>query len=110
MTANPGQKIIVTWSPATFGLASGDVLVLHDGPNTGSPVLATYTSATPSTPIPAYQSTTGNSITFHFTSDATNNCRGWSASIAAYFFMQPGSFSLTCPDTYTFVDPQNAGS
>src|SRR5438045_2239168 len=32
MTANAGQKIVVTWIGGTFGIASGDFLFVYDGP------------------------------------------------------------------------------
>ncbi|HYV94917.1 MAG TPA: T9SS type A sorting domain-containing protein [Chitinophagales bacterium] len=109
MTANPGQKIVVSWAGGLFGLSTGDVLTVYDGPTTASPVLASYTNTI--NPIPAIiGQTSTNSITFLFTSDATNTCKGWQATVAAYYYMQPGSFSFSCPGTYTFLDPQNAGS
>jgi len=109
MTANAGQAIAVSWTSGTFGIASGDVLTVYDGPTTASPVLATYTTTT--NPIPAtIGATSANSITFHFTSNANSTCKGWEATITPYYYLQPGSFSFSCPGTYTFIDPQNAGS
>ncbi|HYV91453.1 MAG TPA: CUB domain-containing protein, partial [Chitinophagales bacterium] len=109
INANAGQRIVVTWSGGLFGLSTGDFLYVYDGPSTASPVLATYTNTT--NPIPAViGSTSTNSITFRFVSDATNTCKGWQATVAAYYFMQPGGFSFSCPGTYTFLDPQQPNS
>src|ERR1043165_609260 len=109
MTANPGQQIVVTWVGGTFGIAAGDFLYVYDGPTTASPLLATYTNTANPIP-PVIGATSSNSITFLFTSDASNTCKGWQATITPYYFMQPGSFSFSWPGTYTFLDPQNPSS
>lgn len=105
ITANPGQKIAVAFAPGTFGITLGDVLTIYDGPTNAFPVLASYTNT--ANPLPAtIGPATNNSMTFVFTSDGSNNCKGWQATIAAYYFMQPGSYTFSCPGTYTFLDPQ----
>jgi len=110
MTANAGQRIVVSWTGGLFGLSTGDVLTVYDGPTTASPVLATYTG-TVTNPIPAViVATSSNSITFRFISDATNTCKGWQATVASYYFMSNGSYSFSCPGTYQFVDYQQVGS
>ncbi|HYV95488.1 MAG TPA: CUB domain-containing protein [Chitinophagales bacterium] len=109
INANAGQRIVVTFTGGLFGLATGDFLRVYDGPTTASPLLATYTNTT--NPIPnIIGASTSNSLTFLFTSDATNTCKGWQATVAAYYYMQPGSFTFSCPGTYTFLDPQQPNS
>jgi len=109
ITANAGQQLVLTWTGGLFGITSGDTLRVYNGPTTASPLLATYTNTT--NPIPAtIGATSSNSITFRFTSDSSGNCKGWQSIIAAYYFMQSGSFTFSCPGTYTFVDPQNENS
>ena len=109
ITANTCQQIVVIWVAATFGIAAGDTLRVYNGPNTTYPVMAVYTNT--SIPIPAtLGATTSNSITFSFTSDSSDNCKGWQANVSAHYFMQQGNCNFSCSGTYTFIDPQNAQS
>ena len=51
-----------------------DVLTIHDGPNTGSPILAMLTGSIQ--PPPVFVATSG-CVTFHFTSDDNIVAAGW---------------------------------
>ncbi|MBV6405441.1 MAG: hypothetical protein GFGODING_02214 [Flavobacteriales bacterium] len=61
-----------------FQLGPGDVLNIYDGPNTGSPLLASGTGTSLAGTVVA--STTG-CLTFEFTSDAAGVALGWEAQI-----------------------------
>jgi hypothetical protein len=62
----------------TFNLSLGDVLYVHDGPSTASPVIATLSGSS----LPAPVQSTGNVLTFLFTSTPSANSIGWSATIS----------------------------
>jgi len=63
-----------------FQTESGsDFLYVYNGPNTAAPLIGTYTGGGS---LPLFYTTTGGSITFKFTSDASfNNFRGFAANI-----------------------------
>jgi hypothetical protein len=76
-TSSTGTCLILTFS-SFLTQAGNDILTIYDGPNTGSPVLGNFSGNT--SPGTIISST--SSITFKFTSNATNNKAGWSATIA----------------------------
>jgi hypothetical protein len=72
-----GQCITVTFT--AFNTENNwDFLYIYDGPNTGSPLIGTYTG-TPAVPFTITSSS--GSLTFRFTSDAVFNFAGWVATI-----------------------------
>jgi hypothetical protein len=74
--SNSGCGIRFTFT--TFNLSGGDILYVYDGPNTTSPLIATLTGST----LPAPVQSTGNVLTFLFTSTTSSNSLGWSANIS----------------------------
>ena len=75
--SNSGCGIRFTFN--SLSLSQNDFLTIFDGPNTSSPVLTTLTWTSS---IPAPLQSTGNVLTFRFTSNSTSNSPGWSASIS----------------------------
>lgn len=64
----------------TFGQfcteAGYDILTIHDGPNTASPVIGTFSGTITVPPVMA----TSGCITLHFVTDANVACTGWQAA------------------------------
>ncbi len=64
----------------TFGQfcteAGFDILTIHDGPNTASPVLGSFSGTITVPPVMA----TSGCLTLHFVSDANVSCTGWQAA------------------------------
>ncbi|MEN2993230.1 MAG: CUB domain-containing protein, partial [Bacteroidia bacterium] len=74
--APPGQRVYVVF--LSFNTeANFDFLRAYDGPNTGSPLIGTYSGTT----LPPTINSTGNSLTFNFTSDGSVVGSGWSAMV-----------------------------
>jgi hypothetical protein len=72
-----GQQIKFTFS--SFATEAGiDVLTVYNGPNTGSPLLGTYSGAA----LPPVLSSTNGCLTFVFTSNGTTTNTGWMAVIS----------------------------
>ena len=70
-----GNRLSVTFN--TFAVETCcDRLYIYDGPNTNYPLIGAYATS------PGTITSTGTSLTFRFTSDATNTATGWSASIS----------------------------
>src|SRR5574343_793164 len=75
-TAPAGMCLQFTWS--SFNTESGfDLLRVYDGPTTASPLIGTYAG----TALPPTIISSGGSITFRFTSDASIVYAGWAAVI-----------------------------
>ena len=70
----------VTLNFTSFNLENGfDFLRIYDGPNTGMPLIGTYTGTT----LPgSVSSTLTGCLTFEFTSDGSNTAPGWEAAIS----------------------------
>ncbi|MCA6362702.1 MAG: T9SS type A sorting domain-containing protein [Bacteroidetes bacterium] len=74
--SNSGCGIRFTFN--SFSLASGDILYVHDGPSIAAPIIATLTGST----LPAPVQSTGNVLTFRFTSNSSTVTTGWNATIS----------------------------
>lgn len=73
----PGNCVRITFS--AFQLESGfDYLSIYDGPNTGSPLVGTYTGTT----LPPVITSTTGCLTFRFTTDGSVTYTGWAATIS----------------------------
>ena len=69
------DSILMTFGP--FCTEAGfDILTIHDGPNTASPVLGTFSGTITVPPVMA----TSGCMTLHFVSDANVSCTGWQAA------------------------------
>lgn len=74
--SNSGCPVSVTFT--SFSTESSyDKLYVYDGPSLASPLIGTYSGIT----IPPSTTSTGNCLTFRFTSDASNINSGWIADI-----------------------------
>lgn len=70
--------LIITFT--SFALdVNFDFLYVYDGPTTASPLIGTYTAASPGT---ISSSTAGGCLTFKFTSDPSITAAGWAATIS----------------------------
>ncbi len=78
LCAPAGQYLTVNFTQ--FALESGfDFLNIYNGPNTGSPLLGTFSgSGLPG----SFTSTQGGCLTFNFTTDGSVVMAGWAASIS----------------------------
>src|ERR1051325_2391697 len=77
-SSNAAQSIIITFT--AFNVENSfDNLKVYNGPNTGSPLIGTYTGTT--SPGTVY-SAPGGCVTFNFKSDGSNNYLGWAATIS----------------------------
>ena len=76
--APPGQYLTMNFT--SFALESGfDFLNIYNGPNTGSPLLGSFSgSGLPG----SFTSTQGGCITINFTSDGSVTLAGWVAAIS----------------------------
>jgi hypothetical protein len=75
LMSNNGNRISITFS--SFALETCcDRLYIHDGPNSSYPLIGIYATN------PGTITSTGTSLTFHFTSDAGNVAAGWAASVS----------------------------
>lgn len=84
----PGQQIQVSFS--SFITENGwDDMIIYDGPNTGSPVIGTYTGNLGAFTV---TSTTG-CLTFDFFSDATTRRAGWAAVISCITPPSPATYT-----------------
>lgn len=85
--STPGQLIRLDFT--MFNTEAGfDFLEIHDGPTTGSPLIATYDGSVLPFSIIA-SSANGGCLTLHFTSDGVTNAPGFSAAISCVFPCQP---------------------
>ncbi len=66
----------ITWN--NFDLGVGDTLFVYDGCDLSSLLIATYTQ----TSFPPGIQSTGNCLTFRFTSDGTDEGAGWMAEVS----------------------------
>ena len=74
-----------------------DELVIYDGPNTGSPVIGTFSgTAGPGTVI---STATGGELTIEFTSDGSINDPGWEAAVSCVPPPPPPETISTTTDT-----------
>jgi len=60
-----------------FNVEANDYLYIYDGPNTTYPLIGIYSGST----VPGIIKSTGNSLTFNFSSDFSISYSGWVASI-----------------------------
>ncbi|MCS6895182.1 MAG: CUB domain-containing protein [Bacteroidia bacterium] len=74
--APAGQQVYVVFT-SFHTEANYDYLYAYDGPNTLSPLIGTYHGTT----LPPTINSTGNSLTFRFTSDGLITYSGWSAIV-----------------------------
>ncbi|MFN8712145.1 MAG: CUB domain-containing protein, partial [Bacteroidota bacterium] len=74
--SNSGCGIRFTFT--SFSLSGGDILYVYDGPSITSPLIATLTGST----LPAALQSSGNVLTFRFTSTSSSNSIGWAATIS----------------------------
>ena len=75
-TATSGDIQRITFS--SFSVESDfDFLYIYDGPNTSSPLLGTYTG----TSVPPVTTSSGQTLTLYFTSNAFNTSTGWAATL-----------------------------
>lgn len=88
----PGQQIQVSFSQ--FNIENvWDDMIIYDGPNTGSPVIGTYTGN-----VGAFTVTsTSGCLTFDFFSDATGTRVGWTGAISC--ITPPAPADYTHPTT-----------
>jgi N-acetyl-anhydromuramyl-L-alanine amidase AmpD len=75
-TIDPPGNSRVTVDFYSFGLGSGDVLYIIDGPDVTSPVIGAYTG----TNSPRRITSSGGAITFKFMSDGSDVAWGWRAN------------------------------
>ncbi|MBX7242026.1 MAG: HYR domain-containing protein [Bacteroidia bacterium] len=76
-SSTPGQQIFFTFTSFQTE-ASFDYLYIYNGPNTGSPLIGSYTGAT----SPGTVTSTTGCLTFVFTSDGSITNSGWTATIS----------------------------
>ena len=108
--SNAGNCVSLNFS--AFNLESGwDYMYIYDGPNTGSPMIGTYTGTT----SPGVVTSTTGCITINFTSDGSVVRPGWAATISCGVcpppstnYNNPGGTITTCSGT--FFDTGGAGS
>jgi hypothetical protein len=103
-----GQCITVTFTVLNTE-NNWDFLYIYDGPNTGSPLLGTYTGV-PAVPFTITSSS--GSLTFRFTSDGSVTAPGWTATIACttcQYIMNNNTVTLPCGSTYNFYDSGGPG-
>lgn len=97
-SSTPGQSIQLAFS--SFNTESGfDVMTIYDGPNTGSPVIGSYTGST----SPGTVVSSSTCITVVFTSDGSVTYAGWAAAISCVAppppstnYNNPGGTISTC--------------
>lgn len=99
-----GQCVQVSFT--SFTTESGlDVLSFYNGPNSGSPLLGSYSGST----LPPNITSTGGPITIVWRSDISVVYAGWAATFncvacpppPAYYLMSNTNQALTCPPTYS---------
>ncbi|RFC55769.1 T9SS type B sorting domain-containing protein [Brumimicrobium aurantiacum] len=78
------QASFGTGTGLTWDVHASDFITVYDGPNTSSPVIGTYNSATAPTGFGAVASWTNTSgcLTIEFISDGSNEGTGWEANIS----------------------------
>jgi len=109
-SSNYGNNLNCSWliQPATatsitlnflqFDLDNpSDSLLIYDGPNNSSAVLAAYTGST----LPSSVSSTGGDMFVEFVTDGSNTAQGWEA----YYDI---TSSLSCVGTTTFTAPNGS--
>lgn len=109
-----GQCVRVSFTSFTTE-SSLDYLRIYDGPNSGSPLLGTFSGST----LPPNITSTGGPLTFVWHTDGSVVYAGWVASLncvacpppPAYYTMSTGTQTLTCPPTYSlFYDSGGPGA
>ncbi len=103
------ENFTKTFSPGTAGMMlefvfnsfrtrdASDYLVIYDGPNTGSPIIGTYSANTGPGTVTA---TNTGDLTFVFVSDGSNTREGWDATINCV--APPGcGTAMTCATVYS---------
>lgn len=93
-TITPTDASSVTLSFSSFNIENNyDFLSIYDGPNTASTLIGTYTN----TNTPPDVTSSGNSLTVHFTSDNATTKSGWVANWTCC--KNPTITSLTATET-----------
>ncbi len=82
-----GQYISISWNDINLESCC-DGLIIYNGPNTGSPVLGTFTGT--SLPCDAWSSDASGCVTFEFISDGSVENSGWDATINCVATPNPG--------------------
>lgn len=77
----------------SFSLSSGDFLYVYDGDSTTAPLLGTYTGTT----LPNSFQSSGDCLTFRFTSNAAGVSSGWQAYISCVSCPMGGNPASTSP-------------
>jgi len=90
---NPGDVVTLTFTMFDTE-ANYDFVIIHNGPNTGSPVLGTYSGN--SIPGPFTSTDASGCITLHFTSDGSITYQGWQANVTC---APPGVQPSVCNTT-----------
>lgn len=87
-----------------FSLASGDSLLVYDGPNSQSPLIGIYVQDYP----PELIHSSDSSLTFQFKSDALNQSAGWQARFycdsippVTQNYPMSGGLRVVCAGTFT---------
>lgn len=75
----PSSVTFVSWNVQLLGIF--DQLVIHDGPTTGAPILATGSGLVSLAGQTITATNPGGCLTFHWTSDGLLTAAGWNASI-----------------------------
>jgi hypothetical protein len=109
--ASTGLYIEAGFNKNAFGLAAGDTLKVFDGNSTAAAPLATFVIGS----IPETVTSSGNSLTFLFTSDISSLSQGWqvfisctSVSPAAETYLMSSGVRYVCSGV--FSDPGGTGS
>ncbi len=82
-----------SWAVENQASCSYDRLTIYNGPTTGSPVIGFYCNTSPGT-----ISSTGQCLTFQFTSDFSVTLAGWQANISCF------STLSSCGTVYSYED------
>lgn len=97
-----GQFVSVRFT--SFSLSSGDFLYVYDGDSTSAPLLGTYTGTT----LPNTFQSSGECLTFRFTSNSTGVSSGWTAYVSCVICPMggtPASTSQGSPCAFDNIHP-----
>lgn len=103
MSFSSGTSDYIAATFSHFSVVTDDTLYAYDGPTTSSPLIGAYTG----TFLPeVIYSKSGNTLTFLFKSNTSNNSTGWrafiscSASVPAQTFTMQDGIRYTCGGTF----------
>ena len=88
-------------------ILAGDVLSIHDGSSTASPLLASFTNVDTILGVPQIESS-GSCLTFHFTSDASGVAQGWEIEYSTGDLKIPTYFGVFSRVLDTFIQPNTS--